>query len=91
MIRGGKSLFVSTVQKMALKVLLLFSSSYFRWAILENCWASEPEKRPKFTQIKEELENLLGNVEAGNEINLSVTELRNNMSNIIEDAPGEKC
>ncbi len=56
---------------------------------MRECWQPNAEKRPDFTEIRDKLETLL-KVGAG-EHEVYTDQMSDNMYEILEDLPGEKC
>ena len=54
---------------------------------MRECWQPDPDKRPFFTELREKLESQLKRADS----EVYTDQMSENMYEILEDLPGEKC
>ena len=55
--------------------------------LMRECWQPDPEKRPSFLELRDKLESQLKRSDA----EVYTDQMSENMYEILEDLPGEKC
>ena len=64
----------------------------FRYTVMQGCWAREPQMRPGFFAIREQLESLLFALDDDNTSqNVRVEDMRYDVPDVVSQPPGEKC
>ncbi len=58
-----------------------------RYAIMKDCWSQIPSKRPSFTLLVHRLASLSNRPEH----NIYLDQMEDNIYDIIDNLPGEKC
>ena len=55
--------------------------------LMRECWQPDPDKRPTFTELRHKLESQLKRADG----EVYTDQMSENMYEILEDLPGEKC
>ena len=69
------------------KQILLIYCLLCSYMLMRECWQPDQDKRPFFTELREKLESQLKRADS----EVYTDQMSENMYEILEDLPGEKC